>query len=75
MALLTRKPAAKMLQIGLRTLDRRVAAGEIQCYRLGDGHRAPVRISEEQIADYLERTATFPQRQIREQAGKVMANP
>ena len=55
MDLLTRREAAKRLKIGLRTLDRRIAEGDLKCYRLGDGPRAPVRISEEQLREYLEK--------------------
>lgn len=55
MNLMTRQEAAKRLKIGIRTLDRRLATGDIKCYRLGDGPRAPVRISDEQINEYLER--------------------
>ena len=51
----TRKEVAKRLKIGLRTLDRRLAQGEIQCYRLGSGARAPVRISEAHVKEYLAR--------------------
>ena len=53
MKLYTRKEAADALRIGLRTLDRWLAEGRIQCYRLGTGSKAPVRISEEQLAEYL----------------------
>ena len=53
--LLTRQEAATRLRIGLRTLDRRIATGEIQCYRLGEGPKAPVRISEAQLEKYLDR--------------------
>lgn len=53
MELMTRKEAAEKLRIGVRTLDRRLATGELKCYRLGDGPRAPVRISEEQLREYL----------------------
>ena len=55
MNLMTRQEAAIRLKIGIRTLDRRLATGDIKCYRLGDGPRAPVRISEEQISEYLDR--------------------
>lgn len=53
MELMTRKEAAEKLRIGVRTLDRRLANGQLKCYRLGDGPRAPVRISEEQLHEYL----------------------
>lgn len=53
MNLLTRSEAARKLGIGMRTLDRRLANGEIECYRLGEGPKAPVRISEEQLTAYL----------------------
>ena len=52
--LLTRPEAAKRLRVGLRTLDRRLATGELSCYRIGDGPRAPVRISEAQLQAYLD---------------------
>ncbi len=53
MKLYTRKEAADTLRVGLRTLDRWLADGRIQCYRLGAGSKAPVRISEDQLAEYL----------------------
>jgi excisionase family DNA binding protein len=53
MTFLTRKEAAQRLRIGLRTLDRRLASGEIKCFRLGAGPKAPVRLSEEQLQEYL----------------------
>ncbi len=56
MELYTRQEAAQYLRIGLRTLDRRIAEGEIECHRYGDGPRAMVRISEEQLQTYLQKT-------------------
>lgn len=53
--LLTRKEAAARLRIGLRTLDRRLATGELQCYRHGDGPRSRIVISEQQLQEYLDR--------------------
>lgn len=58
MNLYTRQEAASHLKIGLRTLDRRLASGELECYRLGDGPKAPVRIAEEQLLNYLLKAAT-----------------
>ena len=58
MQLLTRVEAAERLSIGLRTLDRRIADGQLHCHRLGEGPRAPVRISEDQIRQYLARSAS-----------------
>lgn len=54
MNLMTRSEAARRLRIGIRTLDRRLASGELKCYRLGDGPKAPVRISEQHIREYLD---------------------
>lgn len=54
MNLLTRREAASRLKIGLRTLDRRLAEGSLKCYRLGEGPKAPVRISEDQIREFLD---------------------
>lgn len=53
MEMLTRQEAAQRLRIGLRTLDRRIASGDLKCYRFGQGPHAPVRISLEQINDFL----------------------
>lgn len=58
MKLMTRHEVAVRLGIAIRTVDRRLADGEIECYHLGDGPKAPVRISEEQLADYVERHST-----------------
>lgn len=67
--LLTRQEAATRLRIGLRTLDRRIATGEIQCYRLGEGPKAPVRISEEQLEKYLDRQSPSS---VREHAQRIL---
>ena len=74
MHLMTREDAARRLRVGLRTLDRRIASGDIECYRLGDGPRAPVRISEDQIVAFLERGASAPRREARMQATKIIAD-
>ena len=60
MELFTRQEAARKLRIGLRTLDRRIAEGKLECHRLGEGPRAPVRISAAQIQAYLASTAAGP---------------
>ena len=75
MHLLTRKEAANLLRIGVRTLDRRLAMGELKCYRLGDGPRAPVRISDEQLRQYLETTSSDVSDADRVQAAAVLGNP
>ncbi len=67
--LLTRHEAAMRLHIGLRTLDRRLATGELNCYRLGEGPKAPVRISEAQLQQYLERQAPPS---VQERAQKIL---
>jgi excisionase family DNA binding protein len=72
MELMTRKEAAKKLRIGVRTLDRRLATGQLKCYRLGDGPRAPVRISEEQLDAYLQKARPGNGKSIREQARLVL---
>lgn len=35
MRLYTRKETAQIMKIGLRTLDRRLATGQLRCFRLG----------------------------------------
>jgi len=70
--LLTRQEAAERLKIGLRTLDRRLATGDIPCYRLGEGPRPPVRISEEQLAAYLERINSGGHQQVRRSARAII---
>jgi len=72
MELLTRMDAAKKLRIGVRTLDRRLASGELKCYRLGEGPRAPVRISEEQIDSYLRKKHSGTEINVHEQACFVL---
>ena len=72
MELMTRKEAAEKLRIGLRTLDRRLASGEIQCFRLGNGPRAPVRISAAQLDSYLQEAHARNGKGIREQASLVL---
>ena len=71
MNLLTRQETARKLRIGIRTLDRRLASGELKCYRLGDGLRAPVRISEEQIDIYL-RDSQSGNCQIQQDATRIL---
>lgn len=68
--LLTRSEAARRLRIGLRTLDRRLATGELKCYRLGEGPKAPVRISEEQLQAYLDRQSPSS---VQERAQRILA--
>ena len=68
--LLTRLEAARRLRIGLRTLDRRLATGELKCYRLGEGPKAPVRISEEQLQAYLDRQSPSS---VQERAQHILA--
>ena len=67
--LLTRSEAANKLRVGLRTLDRRLATGELKCYRLGDGPKAPVRISEDQLQRFLDRQAPAS---VQERAQKIL---
>jgi excisionase family DNA binding protein len=42
--LLTVPQAAELLQLSRRSVDRRIAAGDIAVARLGKGPRAPVRV-------------------------------
>jgi excisionase family DNA binding protein len=72
MGLLTRKEAAARLRIALRTLDRRLASGEIKCHRLGYGPRAPVRISEAELKDYLESAANTVNQDAMQSAKAIM---
>ena len=74
MQLMTREEAAKELRVGLRTLDRRIASGEIQCYRLGKGLRAPVRISEEHLAKYLQEAQSESPERVQKQARRIVAS-
>jgi excisionase family DNA binding protein len=72
MGLLTRQEAAARLRIGLRTLDRRLAAGDIPCYRFGDGPRPQVRISEKQIAEYLDSASSGDRHEVSRQVHAIM---
>ena len=72
MSMLTREEAARKLRIGLRTLDRRIASGQLKCFRLGNGPRAPVRVSEKQITDYLETCARRRRRGTKREAVDIM---
>lgn len=71
MRLYTRKETAQIMKIGLRTLDRRIASGEIQCYHLGEGPRAPVRISETQIDAYLEKANSLDRQALHREAVRI----
>ena len=72
MSMYTREETARELNIGLRTLDRRIATGELKCYRLGAGPRAPVRISEKQLTDYLAACTKKRRRETRREARNIM---
>ena len=72
MEFLTRQEAANKLRIGLRTLDRRLASGELAHYKIGAGPRALVRISDEQIIEYLKQTALSSTAMRRKQVRKIM---
>ena len=72
MGLLTRQEAAARLRIGLRTLDRRLAAGDIRCYRFGDGPHPQVRISDEQITEYLDRASSGDRHEVSRQVRAVI---
>lgn len=75
MELMTRKEAAARLKIGVRTLDRRLASGDLKCYRLGDGLRAPVRISEEQLREYLATVSSDVTDETQAQATELLGLP
>jgi len=74
MDLYTRAEAARILRIGLRTLDRRIADGELGCHRFGDGPRPQVRISEEQIQAYLEATTAAVPDSLRRRAKAILVS-
>jgi excisionase family DNA binding protein len=73
MELYTRNEAARLLRIGVRTIDRRIAEGALQCHRLGDGPRAPVRISAEQLAEYLKDTKREVSEHNRREAEQIIS--
>jgi excisionase family DNA binding protein len=52
-ALLTRRAAARLLGLSVRAIDRRLAAGELPCVRLGAGPKAPVRIRPADLERYI----------------------
>lgn len=78
--LLTIAEAAELLNLSTSTVRRRIWDGEIPCVRLGRGPQAPVRVSPDDLADFLhaarrappadEAAASFrsPQRGLEEEA-------
>ena len=73
MTLYTRREAARALRIGLRTLDRRLADGAINCFRLGDGPKAPVRISETHLMEFLNKNSTAISDAVRDQSRAILS--
>jgi excisionase family DNA binding protein len=53
------KEAAIRLEVGVGTVYALVAAGKLRCYRVGVG-RGTIRVSEEQIAEFLASCETGP---------------
>ena len=74
MKLYTRKEAAQVMKIGLRTLDRWLVSGQLACFRLGKGPKAPVRIAEEHIVAFLQSCATQDKERIRAQVRSIIAS-
>ncbi len=72
MRLYTRKETAQIMKIGLRTLDRRLATGQLRCFRLGSGPKAPVRVAEEHIAEFLKSCSGQTSETVREQARNII---
>lgn len=56
MTLYTKSEACDVLKIGMRTLERLITSKELEYYRVG----CCVRISEEQIQNYLNRNCVKP---------------
>ena len=53
--ILNKTEVAERLGISIRTVERRVADGELECLRLGEGPKAPVRFRLEHVAAYVYR--------------------
>jgi excisionase family DNA binding protein len=51
--LLSVKEAADLVGLSAVTLYRRLEAGALPCIRLGDGPKAPIRISSADLATYI----------------------
>ena len=49
MILYTKKEAADVLRVGVRTLERMIQTGEIEAYRV----KGSIRVSDKHIEDYL----------------------
>ena len=52
---LTMAQAAKRLGVSAKTIQRRIEAGEIKAFKLGDSKNSPVRILEESLIEYVNR--------------------
>lgn len=56
--LLDRKEGAKVLRSSVATLDRLIAAGEIEVVRIGGRGRGRIFMTRRQLLDYLNRSRT-----------------
>lgn len=56
--LLTVNDVAERVALSPLTIRRRIRSGEITAIKLGEGERAPVRISEQQLQSWLSSRTT-----------------
>jgi len=68
----TREEVAVILKVSMRTVDRRILSGELQCDRLGKGTRAPVRISEEQLTKFREANRSTEWVNLKSKAASIL---
>jgi excisionase family DNA binding protein len=54
---LTIEEAAAVLHVSRWTVRRRIARGDLQAVRVGDGPRAPIRVAPGDLADCLRRVS------------------
>lgn len=54
--MLTRSEVCKRLRIGKNTYHELIKSGELQAIRTGTAPNSPYKVSEEALADYIERS-------------------
>ena len=60
MKFLTREEVAKYLRVHPRTIDRWLKSGSLKGYKLGKGKTSLLRVSEDELKKFLEKSKTRP---------------
>lgn len=52
----TRKEISEILKISEKTVDKLIKSGQLEAFKLGDGSRSSIRISEKSFKKFLEQS-------------------